>query len=80
MLHSVIALLRGKLCEKNIPKICPGKMFSEIVREKYSPNSSFQKSFAHFVVGGSVLSTGSKYLETANMSRANKGCAAKKTD
>ena len=38
------------------------------MREKYSPNSSFLKSFAHFVVGGSVLSTGSKYLETANMS------------
>ena len=51
VLHSVIALLRGKLCEKNIPKICPGKMFSEIVREKYSPNSSFRKSFVHFVVG-----------------------------
>ena len=56
---------------------CRRNIFPKIVREKYSPNSSFRKSFAHFVVGGSVLSTGSKYLETANMSRTNKDCAAK---
>lgn len=59
---------------------CTRNIFPKIVREKYSPNSSFRKSFAHFVVGGSVLSTGSKYLETANMSRTNKDCAAKNSE
>ena len=44
---------------ENIPENCARKIF---------PEFQLSESFAHFVVGGSVLSTGSKYLETANMS------------